>query len=81
MIRARFEANEDDPRPIKWPYPHPYWHTGQSETHSIIVAYADNEDQIKEYWPEAINIDSTDEGEYTFTDRFAKPVWFEANHD
>ena len=77
MIRARFKANRIDYRPVKWPYPHPYWCSGYGERYSILIAYADNNAQIIEYWPEAKNIDAEECSEYTFSDRFPKPKWFE----
>lgn len=76
MIRARFHANEDDFRPIVWPVRHPYWCTGYGDGYSIIVAYADNEAEILTNWPEATNIESTQEDNYFFSDRFPKPEWF-----
>ena len=75
MIRCRFKANLEDYRPVKWPIKHPYWCTGFNETHSVIVAYADNENQVKELWPEAIEIESEPAETYIFTDRFPKPEW------
>jgi hypothetical protein len=75
MIRARFHANESDYRPIKWPYPHPFWCTGYGDDYSVVVAYADNEDQILEFWPEATEIDVNEAQDYLFTDRFPKPKW------
>jgi len=80
MIRARFKANHDDYRPVSWPVKHPYWCTGYAAngSHSIVVAYADNKDEILKNWPEAEDIESTDETDYTFTDRFPKPGWFQA---
>jgi hypothetical protein len=82
MIRARFYSafkdNGGDYRPITFPPPHPYWCSGESDTHHIIVAYADNEDQIRVYWPEAVDIDSEEVDEYLFTSRFPKPEWFNA---
>lgn len=79
MIRARFHANADDYRPVKFPPPHPYWCSGYAgdESYSIIVAYADDEAQILEYWPEATEIDAEPVDGYVFTDRFAKPKWFQ----
>lgn len=77
MIRARFKANEDDYRPVKWPVKHPYWCTGYGDGYSIVVAYADNEEEIYENWPEAEDIDSDIVDKYTFTSRFPKPEWFE----
>jgi len=82
MIRARFEANFLDPRPITFPPPHPWWCTGYAgdASYSIVVAYADNEDQILEYWPEAANIDiQENQTEYLFNSRFPKPDWFTQN--
>ena len=79
MIRCRFKANHDDPRPVKFPPPHPWWCTGYAgdDSYSIVVAYADNEDQIKEYWPEAAELDSEETIAYFFNSRFPKPDWFE----
>jgi len=79
MFRARFKANADDYRPIKFPPPHPYWCTGYAgdDSYSVIVAYVDNEDQIAEYWPEAEEIDMGRQvNKYVFTSRFPKPEWF-----
>lgn len=76
MIRARFEVNEDDYRPVNWPIKHPYWCTGYGEDHAIIVAYADDEAEILRNWPDAKNIDAQIRDSYTFTDRFQKPEWF-----
>lgn len=55
MIRARFVVPSKDPRPVKWPIPHPYWITGfDLDDRAIIVAYADDEDQVAEQWPDAM---------------------------
>ncbi|MFL9904467.1 hypothetical protein PQR71_41125, partial [Paraburkholderia fungorum] len=76
MIRARFHCNCEDPRPVNWPIKHPYWVSGYGEDHAIIVAYADDIDEIKRNWPDAVGIECDERTEYTFTDRFAKPEWF-----
>ena len=76
MIRVRFEANLDDPRPVNWPIKHPYWVSGENENNSILVAYADNEQYVLDNWPEAKNIEVMEKAdEYTFTTRFPKPDW------
>lgn len=77
MIRARFKADAEDYRPVKWPPPGPYWCTGYAgdESHSIVMAYARDEDQIREFWPEASDIDVEEAAEYVFTDRFPEPKW------
>ena len=76
MIRCRFEANLDDPRPVNWPIKHPYWVTGYKDSAAIIVAYADNEEEIYKNWPEAECLDSEEVEDYIFTERFQKPDWF-----
>lgn len=77
MLRVRFYANPDDPRPLTWPIKHPYWVTGYTgnDKHSIVVAYADDLEYITLNWPEAENIDAQEVTEYVFTDRFPKPDW------
>ena len=75
MIRARFHANEQDPRPVKWPIKHPYWITGWGDGYSIVVAYADNEDEILRNWPEANQIEAESVEEYHFSERFPRPGW------
>lgn len=83
MIRARFHANHDDWRPVKWPPPGPCWCTGyaMNGAYSTVVAYVEKEAQIKEYWPEASNIDATEVAGITFTDRFEKPDWWQPQKD
>jgi hypothetical protein len=79
MIRARFKANEDDPRPVLWPVKHPYWCTGYGDGYSILVTYADDEAEVLRNWPEATDIDAEPADSYTFTSRFPKPEWFNEN--
>lgn len=83
MIRARFYANNVDPRPMNWPAKHPYWVSGETGDgrHSIVISYADDLDYILDNWPEALEIESKDVADYQFTDRFPKPEWFEVPHD
>ena len=75
MIRARFKLNVDDYRPVNWPIKHPYWCSGNSGDYSIIIAYADDVDEILSNWPEARDIDSEEVNGYLFTERFSKPKW------
>jgi hypothetical protein len=76
MIRCRFKVYHDDYRPAVWPIKHPYWCSGQGEDYWILVAYADDEDEIRRNWPEAKDLESDEQDQYTFTDRFKKPGWF-----
>ena len=79
MIRARFRANPEDYRPVKWPVKHPYWCTGYAgdDSYSIIVSYADSEDEILENWPEAENIEAEEVSAYSFSSRFPRPDWMD----
>ena len=81
MIRARFKANYPDWRPVKWPPPGPCWCTGfaADESYSIVVAYAKDEDQVREFWPEARDIDAPPADQFIFTDRFERPDWWPAD--
>lgn len=78
MIRARFYANIEDPRPVLWPIPHPYWITGYGDDYSIIVAYVDDQEQLLRQWPDARNIVIQEPScdSYKFTERFPLPDWF-----
>ena len=76
MLRVRFHANIQDPRPINWPVKHPYWVTGEGEDYAVIVSYADDKNYILANWPEASNLEIEERESYTFTDRFPKPKWF-----
>ena len=75
MIKVRFHANAEDPRPVTWPVRHPYWISGEGDGYAIVVAYADDEDYIYRNWPEATELDSQEVQGYVFTDRFPRPEW------
>lgn len=75
MLRVRFHANEEDYRPVKWPVKHPFWCTGYGDGYSIVVAYADNVEEIMENWPEATELDIEECSGYTFTSSFPKSAW------
>lgn len=82
MIRACFYTNADDCRPIKFPPPGPYWRTGTLiaddfvEVAATMVAYAENEAKILEFWPDATNISSEPVARIVFTERFPPPDWW-----
>ena len=82
MIRARFYIKKsdcgNDYRPVKWPIKYPYWCSAESSNSFVLVAYAEDEDSIKELWPEAYDINVLEEDtEIRFTLRFPKPEWYE----
>lgn len=83
MIRARFLTDANDPRPVNWPIKHPYWISGYIDPNSedgraIVVAYADDLDELLGNWPDAEEVEADEVEGYTFTERFSRPSWFEA---
>lgn len=78
--RHRFQANHDDPRPVIFPPPGPYWITGYAgdDSYAIVVAYLPAGDAVTDYWPEAAQIETEERADIIYTDRFQKPEWYEA---
>ena len=76
--RYRFESDELDYRPVKWPPEGPYWCSGYGEDTAVIVAYmpSDSLSELTDYWPEATNVDYDDCDEITYSERFSKPDWW-----
>jgi hypothetical protein len=76
-LRVRFNANQDDYRPVTFPPPGPYWCSGYGSDHSVIVAYVKTVEQVMEYWPDALNIDVMQRDvPISFSDRFPRPEWW-----
>lgn len=75
--RYRFHANLDDPRPVEFPPPGPYWISGEGEDYSIVVAFLPSDVDLRRYWPEASDVDHEDCEAITYTSRFPKPDWYE----
>ena len=77
--KYRFKSDEEDPRPVKWPPPAPFWFSGfDSNDATIVVAYAHSEEEILSFWPDAYGIDViAEESEILFYDRFPRPEWWE----
>jgi len=76
VIRARFTVSCTDFRPVRWPIKHPYWCTGyRSDNRPVLVAYADDLEELMQNWPDAVEVEAQEAGTYTFTDRFPKPEW------
>lgn len=76
MIRARFKTKTDYSRPISRPIKHPYWISGYGGGCTILVAYADNLEELLLNWPEAASLDIEEVSDYDFSSRFPKPTWF-----
>lgn len=80
-LRARFHANPDDYRPVKWPPPGPYWCSGEGDGYSVVVAYLRPEDRVTDWWPEASEVDTEEADAIVFTGRFPRPDWWAGMDD
>jgi hypothetical protein len=77
LFRVRFKTSSDDYRPITWPIKYPYWCSGyDKDGNSVLIAYVDSIEDIYKLWPEAKDLDYTEENEIIFSSRFQKPDWF-----
>lgn len=76
MFKVRFLANANDYRPVSWPIKYPYWCSGYTGNEAILIAYVDEIDDIFKLWPEAKNLEYTEETEIVFSSRFVKPEWY-----
>lgn len=79
--RVSFQANYADSRPITFPPPGPFWETGFAAdlSYATIIAYfpCGEEHRLKEFWPEAAEIDWHRIDDYpVFTARFEEPKWW-----
>jgi len=74
--RYRFKANLEDSRPVKFPPPGPWWESGFGDNYAICIAYLPAGAKLTDYWPEADEVEYTEEIKITFTDRFPKPTWW-----
>ena len=85
-LRLRFKVPSDDPRPMAFPPPGPYWISGWTEDASgndvaILIAFVKKREQVEEFWPDAFEVEESGEqnAPLRFTDRFPKPDWYEVN--
>lgn len=78
MHRFRFYVPGDDGRPMAFPPEGPFWVTGSSDTHTIVVAYSPNLETLTsaDRWPDAEDIDDGGKQPIQFSDRFGKPDWW-----
>lgn len=81
-----FTASADDPRPVTFPPPGPYWVSGYSGGKSgelaeaVLIAYLPRKSDLKKLWPGAKAAEwSNKKGQIEFTSRFPKPKWWKAS--
>ena len=77
-LRARFHTNAEDPRPVNFPPPGPYWVTGYTGDleKAVVVAYIKYAKDLDAYWPDAEDVTVSCAEGITFTERFPKPDWW-----
>lgn len=79
--RIRIYVNLDDYRSVVWPPIGPYWCSGSTEHHSIVIAYVPSrasDKEIRRQWPEVESIDRIEINmpQILYSDRFPKPDWW-----
>jgi hypothetical protein len=74
--RYRFTSTSDDNRPVTFNPAYPWWESGFDDKSSIIVAYLPSKEPLEKYWPEAKNVEYTDEKQIEFTSRFPQPNYY-----
>lgn len=75
--RHRFKTTSaDDPRPVTFPPPGPWWCCGYAgdDSYAIVVCYLPPGEDVRTYWPEAFDIDTEGREEIVFTSRFPRPT-------
>jgi len=84
--RLRFLVPCDDPRPVLYPPPGPWWCTGErmgEDPASVVVFVVDAEnEQTAEtlallHWPDALEVEVAPQDGWPFSDRFPCPPWFD----
>jgi hypothetical protein len=78
MNRFRFYVPGQDGSPIGFPPEGPFWITGYSDTHVVVVAYSPDLATLtrEDRWPDAENIDDGGPQPLSFSGRFPKPEWW-----
>lgn len=79
VLRVRFKCKDGDPAPVKWPPIYPFWCSGWSgpdHNTPVVIAYVDNLNQIKEFWPDAFDLDPDEGNEILINSRFPLPEWY-----
>lgn len=80
-VRSRFKTNSADPRPITFPPPGPWWHSGagndEKGSYSVVICFLPGNVLVKDYWPDARDVESEGGADVlVFTDRFPCPAWW-----
>lgn len=80
--RYRFYTRGKNWRGVFFPPPGPAWLSGESMLdvkdggYRIVVAWLPADARLKKQWPDAFEVDFTEEGPPRWSDRFPKPEWY-----
>ena len=77
--RYRFyTASVEDYRPLLFNPAFPWWcsSTAGDESFVGIVAYLPVSERLERYWPDAFEVEYSDEDAITFSSRFPKPAYY-----
>lgn len=74
--RYRFNTKSEDNRPLVFNPSFPWWESGFGDDYSICIAYLPTSEKLETYWPEAYDVEFTEENEITFSDRFPMPKYY-----
>jgi hypothetical protein len=78
--RYRFYTKEvNDYRPVLFNPAYPWWcsATAGDGTFVVIVAYLPVDEKLERYWPDAYEVEYTEEGAITFSGRFPRPAYYQ----
>ena len=68
----------DDYRPLLFNAGYPWWCSGTSSEHAVIIAWLPEGEDIYKYWDDATDITTDECDEISFSGRFPEPSWYEA---
>lgn len=78
--RYRFYTTSvEDYRPFTFNPAYPWWcsATAGDGSYVVIVAYLPVDDPLERYWPDAFEVDYTEEETITFSSRFPRPTYYQ----
>lgn len=81
MIRAQFRVYDYTFHPAGFQTDHPYWCVEEGKDYYDMYAYADDGEDLKKRWPNAVNIKISPAKKYEFSSDFPKPLWFKDSNE
>lgn len=76
-IRYRFITYSiKDYRPLEYNPKYPWWCSGETDETATIIAWLPKGEDLKKYWDDADNVETSEHNSIEFTSRFPKPKDF-----